>query len=155
MEKLFLRSSLPVVIGDGCWIGANATISGALPQATELFPRFREDEDFEKKLRFQYIINKYFINTSVNCRSTKIWKYGRKWRETEPAPVLTSRPRGIFRITVLKPSVGPGNMKYCRDRLSLKVNHADAGSGHSDIRDCKMSITGIMHIKNTRPIDIV
>ncbi|MGM9828101.1 MAG: hypothetical protein ACI30O_07915, partial [Muribaculaceae bacterium] len=26
---------------------------------------------------------------------------------------------------------GPGNMKYCRDRFSLKVSHADAGSGRS------------------------
>lgn len=46
-------------------------------------------------------------------------------------PVLTSRPTGIFRITALKASVGPGNMKYCRGRLSLKVSHADAGSGRS------------------------
>lgn len=46
-------------------------------------------------------------------------------------PVLTLRPTGIFRITALKASVGPGNMKYCRGRLSLKVSHADAGSGRS------------------------
>lgn len=66
-------------------------------------------------------------------------------------PVLTSRPTGIFRITALKASVGPGNMKYCRVRLSLKVSHADAGSGRSCIRDNKKYITGIMLIMNTRP----
>ena len=66
-------------------------------------------------------------------------------------PVLTSRPTGIFRITALKASVGPGNMKYCRVRLSLKVSHADAGSGRSCIRDNKKYITGIMLIMNTKP----
>ncbi len=66
-------------------------------------------------------------------------------------PVLTSRPIGIFRITALKASDGQGNMKYCRVRLSLKVSHADAGSGRSGIKENKKSITGIMLIKNTRP----
>ena len=55
-------------------------------------------------------------------------------------PVLTSRPTGIFRITALKASVGQGNMKYCRVRLSLKVSHADAGSGRSGIKESKKKI---------------
>lgn len=55
-------------------------------------------------------------------------------------PVLTSRPTGIFRITALKASDGQGNMKYCRVRLSLKVSHADAGSGHSGIKESKKDI---------------
>lgn len=59
--------------------------------------------------------------------------------------VLTSRPTGIFRITALKASVGPGNMKYCRDRLSLKVSHADAGPGRSGIKDSKKAIKDIKH----------
>lgn len=59
--------------------------------------------------------------------------------------VLTSRPIGIFRITALKASVGPGNMKYCRDRLSLKVSHADAGPGRSGIKDSKKAIKDIKH----------
>lgn len=86
------------------------------------------------------------VSHQENCRSTKIWKYGRKWRETEPMPVLTSRPTGIFRITALKASVGPGNMKYCPVRLSIKVSHADAGSGHSGIKDSKKAIKGIRQI---------
>lgn len=57
-------------------------------------------------------------------------------------PVLTSRPTGIFRITALKASVGPGNMKYCRDRLSLKVSHADAGPGRSCIKENKKAKKG-------------
>lgn len=60
-------------------------------------------------------------------------------------PVLTSRPTGIFRITALKASVGQGNMKYCRDRLSLKVSHADAGPGRSGIKDIKKAIKDIKH----------
>lgn len=60
-------------------------------------------------------------------------------------PVLTSRPTGIFRITALKASVGTGNMKYCRGRLSLKVSHADAGTGRSDIKCSIKSKTGIRH----------
>lgn len=59
--------------------------------------------------------------------------------------VLTSRPIGIFRITALKASVGPGNMKYCRDRLSLKVSHAYAGPGRSGIKDSKKAIKDIKH----------
>lgn len=58
-------------------------------------------------------------------------------------PVLTSRPTGIFRITALKASVGPGNMKYCRGRLSLKVSQADAGSGRSGIKENKQAKKGI------------
>ena len=50
-------------------------------------------------------------------------------------PVLTSRPTGIFRLAALKASVGPGNMKYCQGRLSLKVIHADTGSGRSGIKE--------------------
>ena len=60
-------------------------------------------------------------------------------------PVLTSRPTGIFRITALKASVGQGNMKYCRVRLSLKVSHADAGSGRSGIKESKKATKGIKH----------
>lgn len=56
--------------------------------------------------------------------------------------VLTSRPIGIFRITALKASVGQGNMKYCRVRLSLKVSHADAGSGRSGIKENKKAKKG-------------
>lgn len=58
-------------------------------------------------------------------------------------PVLTSRPTGIFRITALKASDGQGNMKYCRVRLSLKVSHADAGSGRSGIKENKKAKKGI------------
>ncbi len=57
-------------------------------------------------------------------------------------PVLTSRPTGIFRITALKASVGQGNMKYCRVRLSLKVSHADAGSGRSGLTENKKAKKG-------------
>lgn len=57
-------------------------------------------------------------------------------------PVLTSRPTGIFRITALKASDGQGNMKYCRVRLSLKVSHADAGSGRSGIKENKKAKKG-------------
>lgn len=60
-------------------------------------------------------------------------------------PILTSRQTGIFRITALKASVGPGNMKYCRDRLSLKVSHADAGPGRSGIKESKRLKKGIKH----------
>lgn len=60
-------------------------------------------------------------------------------------PVQTSRPTGIFRITALKASVGPGNMKYCPDRLSLKVSHADAGPGRSGIKESKKAKKGIKH----------
>jgi hypothetical protein len=60
-------------------------------------------------------------------------------------PVLTSRPTGIFRITALKASDGQGNMKYCRVRLSLKVSHADAGSGRSGIKENKKAKKGIKH----------
>lgn len=60
-------------------------------------------------------------------------------------PVLTSRPTGIFRITALKASVGQGNMKYCRGRLSLKVSHADAGPGRSGIKESKKAKKGIKH----------
>ena len=60
-------------------------------------------------------------------------------------PVLTSRPTGIFRITALKASDGQGNMKYCRVRLSLKVSHADAGSGRSGIKENKKAKKGMKH----------
>mgnify|MGYP007013462158 CR=1 FL=1 len=57
-------------------------------------------------------------------------------------PFTDIKADGIFRITALKASVGSGNMKYCRVRLSLKVSHADAGSGRSGIKESKKAKKG-------------
>lgn len=38
-------------------------------------------------------------------------------------------------------------MKYCRIRLSLKVSHADAGLGRSDIKESKKATKGVMQIQ--------